>query len=191
MRWVINKAFDDPKMYEIFSEAQRLNMPIIFHISTQIGKYYGVYDNIRLPLLEKALNDFKDLIFIGHSQAFWFEIEQNDGVDNPEKRNEYPKGKIKKEGRVSQLLRKYPNLYCDLSANSGSNALMRDYDFSIKFINEFHERLIFGTDTYEKDQYFPLKDYLDKLLEDGRITKIQYENIFYNNILKVLKKEEF
>lgn len=82
-------------------------------------------------------------------------------------------------------------MYCDLSANSGSNALMRDYDFSIKFINEFHERLIFGTDTYEKGQYFPLKDYLDKLLEDGKITKIQYENIFYNNILKVLKKEEF
>lgn len=39
-----------------------------------------------------------------------------------------------------------------------------------------------------KDQYFPLKDYLDKLLEDGKITKIQYENIFYNNILKSIKK---
>ena len=43
-------------------------------------------------------------------------------------------------------IRKYANLYADLSARSGFNALSRDPEFAYQFIEEFHDRLFFGTD---------------------------------------------
>ncbi|MEI8345181.1 MAG: hypothetical protein WCG06_03820, partial [Candidatus Omnitrophota bacterium] len=52
---------------------------------------------------------------------------------------------ITDEGRVPQLMRKYTNLYGDLSAGSGCNALKRDRKYAVKFLNEFQDRLMFGT----------------------------------------------
>jgi hypothetical protein len=43
-------------------------------------------------------------------------------------------------------MRKYPNLYGDLSAGSGCNALARDPEYAIKFMTEFQDRLMFGLD---------------------------------------------
>ncbi|ERT59489.1 putative TIM-barrel fold metal-dependent hydrolase [Peptoniphilus koenoeneniae] len=63
---------------------------------------------------------------------------------------------------------------------------MRDKEFGIKFIKEFQDRLMFGTDIYQKDQYFPLMDYLNKLLEEKEITKEIYNKIFYKNAQKIL-----
>ena len=180
-----NKEIDSEKLFLLFHTCQKNKMPVLFHISPQIGKYYGVYDEQGLPRLEKALKKFPQLIFIGHSQPFWFEISKNKENLTVEERNEYPKGKVE-EGRLSYLLRKYKNLYCDLSANSGGNALMRDKEFGIKFIKEFQDRLMFGTDIYQKDQYFPLMDYLNKLLEEKEITKEIYNKIFYKNAQKIL-----
>ncbi len=180
-----NKEIDSEKLFLLFDACQKNKMPVLFHISPQIGKYYGVYDEQGLPRLEKALKKFPQLIFIGHSQPFWFEISKNKENLTIEERNEYPKVKVE-EGRLSYLLRKYKNLYCDLSANSGGNALMRDKEFGIKFIKEFQDRLMFGTDIYQKDQYFPLMDYLNKLLEEKEITKEIYNKIFYKNAQEIL-----
>lgn len=173
---------------ELFSLAEKLKMPILFHVSTQLGKYYGVYDKCGLPYLEEVLIKYPNLIFIGHSQAFWFEMSENDGECSSEERNEYPKGSILKEGKVQEYLRKYPNLYCDLSANSGGNAIMRDREYGIKFLNEFKDRLIFGTDIFNIDQYFPLQNYLNELLENKEISQEVYDNIFYNNFNKLFNK---
>ena len=63
---------------------------------------------------------------------------------------------------------------------------MRDKEFGIKFIKEFQDRLMFGTDIYQKDQYFPLMDYLNKLLEEKEITKEIYNKIFYKNAQEIL-----
>ncbi len=40
-----------------------------------------------------------------------------------------------------ELLRKYPNLYADLSALSGANAILRDPEYGVKFLDEFQDRL--------------------------------------------------
>jgi predicted TIM-barrel fold metal-dependent hydrolase len=44
------------------------------------------------------------------------------------------------------LLNDYPNLYGDLSANSGNNALSRDPEFTAGFLKRHEDMLIFGGD---------------------------------------------
>lgn len=185
---VYNKAFNSPEIFKLLQEAEKLEMPVLFHLSPQIGKYYGVYDLKGLPYLEEALKRFKNLIFIGHSQAFWCEISKYDDLD-PAFRDSYPKGPVD-EGRIGELMRKYPNLYADLSANSGANAIMRDKDYGISFIKEFSDRLFFGTDTFNKDQEFPLDSYLEKLGQEGLIDNEDLEKIYYKNFERVFKINE-
>lgn len=185
---VYNKAFNSPEIFKLLQAAEKLEMPVLFHLSPQIGKYYGVYDLKGLPYLEEALQRFKNLIFIGHSQAFWCEISKYDDKD-PAYRDSYPKGPVE-EGRIGGLMRKYQNLYADLSANSGANAITRDKDYGISFIKEFSDRLFFGTDTFNKDQEFPLDSYLEKLGQEGLIDKEDLEKIYYKNFERVFKINE-
>lgn len=185
---VYNKAFNSPEIFKLLQEAEKLEMPVLFHLSPQIGKYYGVYDLKGLPYLEEALKRFKNLIFIGHSQAFWCEISKYDDKD-PAFRDSYPKGPVD-EGRIGELMRKYPNLYADLSANSGANAIMRDKDYGISFIKEFSDRLFFGTDTFNMDQEFPLDSYFEKLGQEGLIDNEDLEKIYYKNFERVFKINE-
>lgn len=185
---VYNKAFNSPEIFKLLQAAEKLEMPVLFHLSPQIGKYYGVYDLKGLPYLEEALKRFKNLIFIGHSQAFWCEISKYDDKD-PAYRDSYPKGPVD-EGRIGELMRKHPNLYADLSANSGANAIMRDKDYGISFIKEFSDRLFFGTDTFNKDQEFPLDSYLEKLGQEGLIDNEDLKKIYYKNFERVFKINE-
>ena len=69
----------------------------------------------------------------------------------PEDRADYPDYRIEEEGVVPKLFRRYENLYGDLSANSGYNALARDPEYAVKFINEFQDRLMYGTDICQPD----------------------------------------
>ena len=72
----------------------------------------------------------------------------------------YPSYPIKEEGAVPKLFRRYKNLWGDLSAGSGYNALARDVDYAVKFLNEFQDRLCFGTDICYADQKLPLAEFL-------------------------------
>jgi predicted TIM-barrel fold metal-dependent hydrolase len=53
---------------------------------------------------------------------------------------------VKKGGLSDKWLSGFPNLYGDISANSGNNALARDPDFSRGFVARHKEKLIFGSD---------------------------------------------
>ena len=44
------------------------------------------------------------------------------------------------------LLADYPNLYADMSAGSGFNALSRDEDFTAGFLHRHRKKLLFGSD---------------------------------------------
>ena len=58
----------------------------------------------------------------------------------------YPTGKITPGGVTDTLLSDYPNLFGDLSANSGNNALSRDPEFTRAFLERHRDKLIFGSD---------------------------------------------
>jgi len=68
------------------------------------------------------------------------------------KKQEYPKGPVKSPMRVPYLLKKYSNLYGDLSAGSGFNAISRDPECGYKFLEEFQDKLLFGTDICHVNQ---------------------------------------
>jgi len=57
-----------------------------------------------------------------------------------------PSGKVKRGGVTDKLLSDYPNLFGDLSANSGNNALSRDPEFTEGFLRRHEDKLIFGSD---------------------------------------------
>ena len=55
-------------------------------------------------------------------------------------------------------MEKYPNIYGDLSAGSGANAISRDLEFGAAFIKRRADRLLFGTDYLSPGQNVPQFD---------------------------------
>lgn len=179
-----NLFVDDPKMDNLFSHCEEAELPVLFHISPQANRYYGMVDELGLPRLEKMLKKHPKLQFIGHSQPFWSEMS----ADNTEQtRNTYPKGKVI-PGRIWELMREYSNLYCDLSAGSGANALMRDRDNAVAFLTEFQDRIYYGCDICASVNRHPylLNEFLDTLMADGSLSETVYRKICRENALALL-----
>jgi len=86
-------------------------------------------------------------------------------------------------------MRELPNLYCDLSAQSGSNAMMRDSAYAVKFLEEFQDRILYGCDiTSVKSRYpYAFADFLEELYRNQRISPAVYEKICRYNAVKLLK----
>ncbi|NMB42537.1 MAG: amidohydrolase, partial [Clostridiales bacterium] len=160
-----NIYFDDPRVENLLSYCEKYDMPILFHLSPSVGGPYGIVDDLGLPRLEKMLKKFPNLKFIGHSQLFWSEISSD---VTEEIRNDYPTGPVI-PGRIVELLRKYPNLYADLSANSGYTAISRDPDFGYSFLEEFQDRLMYGTDYLIPRGGINLTKFLDDAVAKGHI----------------------
>lgn len=177
-----NLAFDDPLVENLFAQCEEMEMPLLFHIGPRFGRCYGLVDDLGLPRLERALQKFPRLIFIGHSQPFWSEISADNTVHI---RNTYPKGKVT-PGRVPELLRRYPNLYGDMSAGSGFNAVTRDPEFGYAFIEEFQDRLLFGTDICAVTNDTPLVRWLRQAVDEGRISQQAFEKVSWRNADRIL-----
>ena len=180
--YIPNIPLDDPLNMNVFAHVQEAGLPLTFHLAPRVGGYYGCVDEIGLPRLEKVLYAFPDFVFLAHSQVFWAEIGADVTDDN---RGGYPKGKVT-PGRVVELMRRYANLNGDLSAGSGYNAISRDPEFGCRFIEEFQDRLYFGTDIAHHTQDLPIVGYLADLCERGLITKTAYEKVAWQNAGRLL-----
>lgn len=178
-----NLAFDDLLVENLFRQCQDLEMPLIFHIAPRLGGCYGLMDEPGLPRLETALEKFPDLKFIGHSQPFWAEMS---GDLTLEERNGYPKGPVTPGGRIPELFERYPNLYGDLSAGSGFNAISRDAEFGYGFLDKFQDRLFFGTDICSPTDKRPLPGYLRDIRTQGHISEEVFEKVAWRNADRVL-----
>ena len=84
------------------------------------------------------------------------------------------------------LFRRYPNLWGDLSAGSGYNALARDRAYAVKFLNEFQDRLCFGTDLCYVEQQLPLAGFLLELKNEGALSEEAFEKIARGNARRLL-----
>lgn len=179
-----NMYIDDPRCINLFRQLGKAGLPVLFHLYDRIGGSYGLVDDIHLPRLERTLKKCPETIFIGHAMAFWSEIS----ADVSEKtRGGYPKGPVKAPGRLQKLLKKYHNLYADLSAGSGFNAITRDVNYGYKFLREFHKKLLFGTDLCHIGQETPIVNYFRQIKEQGIINAEAYDNITYKNAERLLK----
>ena len=130
---------DGPEMRRIYDLAAERHVPVLIHFEE--GNFNsGIH---RLPDLLKT---YRNTEFIGHGQSWWANISAD--VQNEAG---YPQGPVKKGGLIDKLLADYPNMYCDLSANSGRNALTRDPDFAAAFLDRHKAKLMFGSDCMCRD----------------------------------------
>ena len=180
---------DDPKLDNLFSACEELDMPALIHIGPILGRSYGIVDEIGLPRIESVLKKHPKLKLIGHSQCFWAEITADVTMQT---RTSYPSGKVT-EGRIAKMMRDYENLYCDLSAGSGSAAFMRDPEYTAKFVAEFPTRIMYGIDQCfvgNNDHAFALNKFMDKMLDDGMFSPEHYANIARYNTANLLGLEK-
>jgi predicted TIM-barrel fold metal-dependent hydrolase len=160
-------------------------MPVLIHISPALGEGYGIVDDLGLCRLEKMLKKYPKLRIIGHSQPFWSEIS---GDNTESLRNRYPAGKVT-QGRLHKLLRDYEHLYGDLSAGSGLNAMTRDEDHALRFLEEFQDKLMFATDicSAQNTHHLAISRFYDRLHEGKLISEQIYRKICRDNAIRILK----
>ena len=81
-------------------------------------------------------------------------------------------------GKLIEMLNKYPNLYCDMSAGSGHNALNRDREFARDFLIEYQDRILYARDYFDNIH----QEFLDSL----DLPKEVLDKIYYKNALKLV-----
>ena len=131
---------DAPIMLEVYRLCGELGLPVLLHIE------YGGRYNTNFHHFEVVVKSHPGTIFIGHAQAWWANISADVPMDDA-----YPQGPVKPIGFTDKLLTEYPNVYGDLSAGSGLNALTRDGDFALSFVNRHRKKLLWATDCPCKD----------------------------------------
>lgn len=175
----------DPKVQNLFHHAEKAGLPLTFDLSPVHDGAYGLYDAAGLPGLEESLKRFPELTFIGHSSPFWAELGP---LDNHSGRFGNPPYPVRKEGRVFELMRRCPNLHADLSAPSGENAMLRDRANAVRFLNEFQDRVMFGTDICVSGQKLKTAEFLVSLRDAGEITNAVFAKIAAGNAEKLFAR---
>jgi predicted TIM-barrel fold metal-dependent hydrolase len=137
---VEDTLFDDPAMMAVYAACEEVGLPVLFHLDDD-----NCIDDPGLPRLENALKTFPDLDFVAHGPGWWASISGD--VTERKQLGKRPKTPVVPGGAAPRLLAEYPNLYADLSASSGLNGIRRDMDFGLSFIEQFQDKLMFGTDT--------------------------------------------
>ena len=134
-------AADGPELRRMYALAAELDVPILVHFQ-EVGHTptEGTFAS-GFKRFAAILKAFPKTRFIGHADAFWANIS----ADYAEQ-DAYPTGPVARGGITDRLLADYPNLYGDLSANSGNNALSRDAAFTRDFLHRHQDRLMFGSD---------------------------------------------
>ena len=186
-----NLPFDDSRVVNAFRQAGEHGLLVTIESTGFNPGHYGLQDDPGSPRLERLLRACPDTTIIGHGPGFWAEMSAAVTVD--EKCGDlyeggYPKGPIEQEGSVPRLLRQYPNLYADLSAGSGWNAITRDREYGIRFLDEFQDKLVFGTDVCfsNLEWRMPQLNYLKQLLAEGKLGQQAFDKIASGNILRLL-----
>jgi len=168
---------DHPGLQAIYAVCGDLGLPVLFH-----GDHWLCRDEPGAPRLERMLQTFPETVFIGHATRFWAEI--GSGV-TPEQFASYPAGPVQPGGATDRLLSQYANLYGDLSAGSGFNALTRDPAFGLEFLARHHGQLLMGTDCLKPGQVAPIVEFL----RTAAIPEAARENILWKNAARLLHLE--
>lgn len=135
-------ATDSPEFQRAYALAAELRVPILIHFQ-EVDHFpgEGTWSTGFAKNFERILKMYPRTTFIGHADAFWANV-------SADYRNEsaYPSGPIVRGGITDKLLGDYPNLFGDVSANSGNNMLSRDAEFTAGFLRRHQNKLLFGSD---------------------------------------------
>ena len=180
--------FDDPRCINLYRQAGQFGLPVLFDMQDRPDGY-GLRDEFGLPRLERALQLCPGTIFIGHGPTFWAEIS---GEVPSDSRSGYPAGPVAPGGATPRLMRGYANLWADISAGSGHNALTRDPAFGVEFLDEFQDKLMFGTDSClrsDVDSVYPNVALIRGLRHDRKLTESALQKIEWRNAVGLLGLE--
>jgi uncharacterized protein len=135
-------ATDGPDFRRVYALAAELNVPILIHFQ-EVDHFdnEGAWSPGFAKNFERILKAYPKTTFIGHADAFWANVSAD-----YHNQAAYPSGPIVRGGITDRLLGNYPNLYGDLSANSGNNMLSRDAEFTTDFLRRHQNKLLFGSD---------------------------------------------
>jgi predicted TIM-barrel fold metal-dependent hydrolase len=128
-------ACDAPEMQAIYRLAETHRVPVLMH--WQFGSYNHGFERFH-----RMLERYPRVNFIGHAQTWWANIDAR----HADQTVLYPKGPVTPGGLTDRYLRDYPNMYGDLSAGSGLNALTRDEAFTRDFLSRHQDKLLYGSD---------------------------------------------
>jgi predicted TIM-barrel fold metal-dependent hydrolase len=132
---------DSIEMQKVYRLAQTHQVPVLMH--WQLRMY-----NYGFERFYKMLEKYPTVNFLGHAQTWWANIDKNYRDDEAQL---YPKGPVTKGGLTDRYLSDYANMYGDLSAGSGLNALTRDEEFTRDFLTRHQDKLVFGSDCSDSD----------------------------------------
>jgi predicted TIM-barrel fold metal-dependent hydrolase len=125
---------DSTPMQAIYEIAQQYRVPVLLHFQ------HETY-NMGFERFYKILEKYPKVNFIGHAQTWWANIDRD-----ADQKVMYPKTKVNPGGITDRLLTAYPNMFGDMSAGSGVNALLRDEDHARSFLDRHQNKLLFGSD---------------------------------------------
>ena len=137
---------DSPGMQKIYQLAQTYNVPVLMH--WQFERYNYGFERFH-TMLEK----YPTVNFIGHAQTWWANVDKN----HNDQTILYPKGNVTPGGITDRLLSDYANMFGDLSAGSGLNALTRDEDQAREFLTRHQDKLLYGSDCSDSAWLTPEK----------------------------------
>lgn len=178
--------FDDERVTAMFRQIGERGMLVTIESAGMQAGFYGLQDEPGGPHFERLLQSVPETVIIGHGPGFWAEISAE---VRPEDKWGYPSGPVVREGALPRLLRRYPNLYADLSAHSGWNALTRDAAYGVRFLDEFQDKLLYGSDTCFADASgrMPQLGYLQRLRLEGALSRGAYDKIVGGNAVRLLE----
>jgi predicted TIM-barrel fold metal-dependent hydrolase len=127
---------DSTEMQRLYQLAETYQVPVLMH--WQFGMYNHGFERFY-----KMLEKYPRVNFIGHAQTWWANIDKK----HQDQTVLYPKTRpVTPGGLTERYLADYPNMFGDLSAGSGLNALTRDEDFTRHFLERHQDKLLYGSD---------------------------------------------
>lgn len=167
---------DNPDSIRMYKLCGELGLLVLFHMDVSLPDNPRFWYNVGIEGLERVIKECYKTVFIAHGPGWWRYISAD-----AEKREEaYPEGRVVGKGRIVELLEKYPNLYADISAGSGFNALTRDEEFGFRFVEMFHKKLLYGTDCYDSR-------HLEYFLKKGRFSDEVLDAVLWKNAELLIK----
>ncbi len=130
---------DSPEMQRIYELARAHRVPVLMHWQFEMYNY-------GFERFHRMLDKFSDVTFIGHAQTWWANIDKDHG----DQKVLYPEGPVTPGGLTDRYLTDYANMYGDLSAGSGLNALQRDPEFTKDFLARHQDKLLYGSDCSDR-----------------------------------------
>lgn len=180
----LRMMLDNLDALRLYRACAEHSLPVVVHLDYPVPVGQGDYPRPDywygggLEPFENALKKSPDTLFVGHGPGFWGHISK----DEKYLEQYYPTGPVLPGGELFRLLREFPNLYADLSAESAINALSRDHQVGKDFLIEFQDRLMFARDCFT--------DRLISLLHGYSLPREVLEKILSGNALSLTAKQK-